>query len=171
MPMREPEWAGVCRISEEGRSAETSDWSLPTRPGARWAMENKRGSRKCQHCGAPYSGDRRQRFCSRSCARYASPRGPRGHLENVEAFWARVRRGGSDECWVWGGARNSRGYGYVMFAGVGYTAHALAFRLSNPQVEDGCLRVGQECGNKLCCNPAHLHARLTKDAARQSATG
>jgi hypothetical protein len=81
-------------------------------------------------------------------------------MENIEAFWARVKRGATSECWLWDGARNSRGYGYLTFAGVGYTAHALAFRLSHAALGNGSLRVGQDCGNKLCCNPAHLNARF-----------
>jgi hypothetical protein len=82
-------------------------------------------------------------------------------MENVEAFWARVKRRADTDCWIWGGARNSRGYGYMSFGGVGYTAHALAFRLSHPQYQTCRLRVSQECGNKLCCNPAHLRATLS----------
>jgi len=72
-----------------------------------------------------------------------------------------VTRGGDTECWIWSGAKNSRGYGFVMFGGTGYTAHALAFRLSHPHVGARQVRVGQDCRNKLCCNPAHLRARCS----------
>lgn len=136
------------------------DWSLPTRPGTRRAMAKEQLKRMCEHCASPFRGSMRQRFCCRSCARYGAPRQPRQLLDRVETFWSRVRRGAETECWVWAGARNSRGYGYVVFGGAGYTAHALAFRLSNPHLADLRLRVGQDCGNRLCCNPAHLHATV-----------
>jgi hypothetical protein len=134
-------------------------------------MENNKRTRKCAYCDALFAATRTQRFCSRSCARYGSPRQPRRHLENVEAFWARVRRCVDSECWIWSGARNSRGYGFVMFGGIGYTAQALAFRLSHPHVAGRQVRVGQDCGNKLCCNPAHLRARfLAGHVTRTAAT-
>ncbi len=68
-----------------------------------------------------------------------------------ERFWAKVRKGGPDECWPWTGTRNPAGYGSFGSR----SAHRFAYELSTG-VAPGELQVGHRCHQKGCQNPRHL---------------
>ena len=90
----------------------------------------------------------------------------------TERMWAKVERGGPDECWPFVGQIIPAGYGLVsMPAGSGYLrAHRLAWESVNGPIPDGididhmCHNVdpncagGDSCLHRRCCNPAHLDA-------------
>ena len=66
-------------------------------------------------------------------------------------------RAGPDECWNWTLRLAVTGYG-VLSMGRGNNpalAHRVAWEFANGPVPAG-LFVRQRCGNRLCCNPAHL---------------
>jgi hypothetical protein len=71
-----------------------------------------------------------------------------------EALWLRVERAGLDDCWLWQGAVNNKGYGHLTYGGVKYMAHSLAFVLAGgiKAKRDVC----HSCDHPLCCNPRHL---------------
>lgn len=69
-------------------------------------------------------------------------------------FWAKVRKGGEDECWPWTGAIVRGGYGSVWIDGEWMSAHRAAYRLVKGPL--GRWRVRHTCDNRPCCNPAHL---------------
>ena len=83
-----------------------------------------------------------------------------------ERFWDHVTPGFPDECWVWPGAVNGSGYGFLH----GDREHrwVLAHRISW-EIHNGPIPVGKNvlhtCDNPPCVNPAHLYVGTKKDNA------
>jgi HNH endonuclease len=70
-------------------------------------------------------------------------------------FWAKVNRGKDDECWIWIGAKNDKGYGTIQVYGKSYYAHRFSFELvKGPVAKDSI--VMHACDSPSCVNPAHL---------------
>lgn len=61
------------------------------------------------------------------------------------------------DCWIWTGAADQRGYGYLKVEGVCRWAHRVAFAAFKGPLKGG-LEVHHTCHNTRCCNPAHLEA-------------
>lgn len=82
-----------------------------------------------------------------------------------QRFWAKVQRGRRDQCWLWTGAQNSKGYGCIGTSG---DMVELAARISwemehgRPPGSDEFVR--HRCGDPLCVNPHHL--RITRKRPR-----
>ena len=74
-----------------------------------------------------------------------------------EKFWTRIQK--PVGCWLYDGAKESNGYGYLTNPfpdGPQFiTAHKLAWILTNGPVPDGLL-VLHKCDIRACCNPDHL---------------
>jgi hypothetical protein len=64
------------------------------------------------------------------------------------------------ECLLWT-AHTTNGYGFLSMGRKKgpAPAHRLAWELANGPIPEGLL-VRQRCGNRLCCNPAHLFLAL-----------
>lgn len=61
------------------------------------------------------------------------------------------------DCWAWTGALNSKGYGCVGVYRKSQLAHRVAYEITFGLIPAG-LQIDHLCGNKRCCNPAHLEA-------------
>ena len=77
-------------------------------------------------------------------------------------FWAKVDVGTPDECWLWTAATHELGYGVLGITasrfGPQYRlyAHRVAWVLTQERdIPEGYV-IDHTCGNKACCNPAHL---------------
>lgn len=82
---------------------------------------------------------------------------PRGTPAPVR-FWSYVdRSGGPDACWPWMGARYANGYGQFRVGTRRVSAHRFAYEDGRGPIPDG-LEPDHLCGNRACCNPAHLEA-------------
>lgn len=74
-------------------------------------------------------------------------------------FWSKVDQSG--DCWLWGGARQSRnrygtgGYGTLIRHGRQVYAHRHAYELAVGPIPDG-MEILHQCDNPPCVNPAHL---------------
>lgn len=83
-------------------------------------------------------------------------------------FWPKVKRGASDECWLWIAKARLREYGSFMAWKRPQYAHRIAYALVR-----GDLRLGDhvlhECDTPLCCNPKHLFIGNHTDNMRDKA--
>lgn len=82
-------------------------------------------------------------------------------------FWALVKQGEPNECWLWQGNRLPSGYGrFGRGKGVGHhSAHRTAFVLTHGPIPEGKW-VLHHCDNPPCCNPSHLYVGTAKDNAQ-----
>lgn len=94
-----------------------------------------------------------------------------------ERFWSLVHRR-KRGCWLWMGNLGDLGYGRVKVGGRLRAAHRVAYALAHDVVLSPSVIVRQKCGERRCCNPAHLEmlqvVRLTeeqRDAIRRSLLG
>ena len=68
-------------------------------------------------------------------------------------FWAKVSKSGS--CWLWTGARNSKGYGSFRLGGRALGAHRLSYSERVGTIPPG-MTLDHLCRNRACVNPSHL---------------
>lgn len=73
---------------------------------------------------------------------------------DADRFWSRVDKSG--HCWIWNGARQSRGYGNFVAGGKNHLAHRYAYSLV-AQIPDG-LVIDHKCRERRCVRPGHLRA-------------
>ena len=68
----------------------------------------------------------------------------------------------SDGCLLWKGAKTGQGIGQVFVGGRMVSVHRHAFERAHGPIPPN-MDVKQTCGNRLCCNPAHLTLVPRKD--------
>jgi hypothetical protein len=82
-----------------------------------------------------------------------------GSLDNFHRrFWSKVDRGGPDECWMWTGAKDPRGYGHIQ-SGAPHSVNVYAHRAAWIMDRGEPLRhriVMHRCDTPGCVNPRHL---------------
>jgi hypothetical protein len=67
-------------------------------------------------------------------------------------------------CWVWQGQSNKH-YGQIELSGHMHTTHRVAYELWVERIPHD-LVVLHLCGNRLCCNPAHLIVGTRQECAQ-----
>jgi hypothetical protein len=129
-----------------------------------------RPSKICEACSADFYRHPRdsasqwssRRFCSISCRNRSTKPVP-VHLR----FWRFVTPADSEECWIWSGSKDPRGYG-TLSAESGSSpikAYRLAYEMRHGPIPDG-LVVRHKCDNPSCVNPDHLEVGTQKDNVR-----
>lgn len=72
-----------------------------------------------------------------------------------------------DGCWVWGGARNNKGYGVVTNGrGGSMLAHRKAYEAIRGEIPAG-FEIDHLCENEPCVNPDHLEAVTPEEHRRR----
>jgi hypothetical protein len=80
----------------------------------------------------------------------------------ADPFWLRVYK--TDNCWLWIGAKNHRGYGQWHQNGKAKAAHRISYELHHGPIPEG-LGVLHHCDTPLCVKPDHLYAGTQSDNA------
>jgi len=93
-------------------------------------------------------------------------------MPNVrERLYEKVNESG--ECWVFEGASNAAGYGYIGCNGKNEYVHRVSFELENGPIPDGKI-IMHTCDNPSCVRPSHLKLGTQKenrlDAVRKGRT-
>lgn len=74
----------------------------------------------------------------------------------IQYFLGRVDIQSLEGCWLWRLSTGSHGYGQLFWDERVQTAHRFAYQLFKGDPQG--LQVNHQCGNRRCCNPAHLYA-------------
>lgn len=74
----------------------------------------------------------------------------------IQYFLERVEITSLEHCWQWKLSTGSHGYGQLFWDGRVQTAHRFSYHLFRG--DPGKLQINHKCGNKRCCNPAHIYA-------------
>lgn len=80
-----------------------------------------------------------------------------------DLFWRHVdyQGRGGDECWPWTASVSKFGYGKFLNQNASRAALAILGETFGPGEQ-----ANHTCGNRLCCNPAHLYVGTQADNMR-----
>lgn len=74
------------------------------------------------------------------------------------------------DCWVWGGALGSNGYGYIRYEGSSKLTHRVTYELLVGPIPAE-LEIDHLCRNTGCINPEHLEAVSHAENVRRGEGG
>lgn len=81
------------------------------------------------------------------------------------ARWQRLLTPGApDECWLWRGRLDAKGYGFIRVNRLTTRVHRVAYALAHGgELPPKPLVVRHRCDRPACCNPAHLEPGTFRD--------
>jgi hypothetical protein len=81
-------------------------------------------------------------------------RKPQSLQKRIPAFWAQVSKGNDDQCWIWNGRLNNKGYGHFPYDAGIILAHRFSWFIDSGVMPTLC--VLHRCDVRRCVNPRHL---------------
>jgi hypothetical protein len=104
--------------------------------------------------------------------KHPRPAGPRVTSRTPAEVLAFIRRRCVDDgtCWIWDMATTASGYPNCKAAGLGSNyAHVAAYIAHHGTPPQQGMKVVRTCGDKLCCNPAHLQLASASSVGKTAA--
>ena len=86
----------------------------------------------------------------------------------IERFFAKVWRPNLEDCWVWMGAQNPKGYGTFRYGAKFYNAHRLVMMMALGKELDREDQIDHLCRVKLCVSPLHLEVVSGSENTRRA---
>lgn len=81
------------------------------------------------------------------------------YAENLKSYFKEI---GEDECWIWQGSIDNKGYGRYWTDGKHVIAHRAVYELYKGEIPKG-MGLLHSCDKTLCVNPKHLKPGTQKD--------
>jgi len=78
-------------------------------------------------------------------------------------FWSKVNKDGPGGCWLWTAAKNSMGYGNILFEGKIRFSHRRSWEMANNQKIPPKMVICHRCDVPACVNPEHLFVGTQSD--------
>lgn len=86
-----------------------------------------------------------------------------------QRFWSNVAWTNSElECWPWKGKPDSRGYPRMRVFDKKIRGHRIAWAIHHGEDPPGDSVIDHTCGNRMCCNPAHLECVSQAENTRRA---
>jgi hypothetical protein len=86
----------------------------------------------------------------------------------MKRFWDKVQI--TDDCWLWQGSRNDKGYGHIRVDRRLHGAHRVAYELVVGPIPDG-LVIDHLCRVRNCVRPDHLETVTNAENLRRGLSG
>lgn len=132
---------------------------------------------KCPNCNLEFrtTPSARKKYCSKECRISKNKKTVRDIFWYKKLFWQKVHKGNKNNCWIWTGCVNNKGYGVFRLSPTYQVSkHIYAHRFSfqaTTDIDPFGKEVLHSCDNPPCVNPAHLslgtHKENMQDMAKK----
>lgn len=90
----------------------------------------------------------------------SDPRSKSSNFKWLESLASGPR---TNECITWPFAKRANGYGSIVWRYQRTTAHRVVCELAHGKPSHPSMHAAHDCGNRICCNPAHIRWASPRD--------